>query len=110
MEANAAPANDVTEGSALPPLMGQAYLRKEPRCPAERGAEQYFPIKKSHGHLDFFEVAPSRDRRRSGHVKPAIHLDYLSGDEARHLRGCQEKIGPNAFLDGADPPHGRELD
>ena len=52
----------------------------------------------------------SRDRPRSGHVKPAIHLDHLSGDEARHLRGCQEKIGPNAFLNGADPPHGRELD
>ena len=87
MEANAAPADDVTEGSALPPLMGRAYLRKERRCPAERGAEQHFPIKKSHGHLDFFEVAPSRDRPRSGHVKPAIHLNHLTGDEARHLLG-----------------------
>ena len=110
MGANAAPADDVTEGSALPPLMGQAYLRKERRCLAERGAQRHCPMKKSHAHLDSFEVAPSRDRPRSGHVKPAIHLDHLSGDEARHLRGCQEKIGPNAFLNGADPPHGRELD
>ena len=83
MEANAAPADDMNEGSALPPLMGKAYLRKQRRC---------------------------RNWPRSGHVKPAVHLDYLSGDEARHLRGCQEKIGPNAFLNGADPPHGRELD
>ncbi len=92
------------------PLMGQANLRKERRCPAECGAEQHCPMKESHGKPDSFKVAPSRDWPRSGHVKSAIHLDHLSGDEARHLRGCQKKIGPNAFLNGTDPPHGRELD
>ncbi len=76
----------------------------------ERRAGQHCPMKKSHGNPDAFEVTPSHDQPRSWHVKSAIHLDHLSGDEPSHLRGCQKKIGPNAFLNGADPPHGRELD
>ena len=43
-------------------------------------------------------------------MKPAIHLNHLTGDEARHLLGSQKKISADAFLNGADSPHGRQLD
>jgi hypothetical protein len=110
IETYAKPDDDLTVGSALLPLIGPAYPRKQRPSTNEYSAKKNCPMKASHGARASIVIAPNCGPPPSGHVKPAIHLDHLSGDEARHLRGCQEKIGPNAFLDGADPPHGRELD
>ena len=102
--------DDLTVGSALLPLIGLAYPRKQRHSTNEYGAKKNYPMKASHGNRASIHIAPNRDPSPSGHVKSAIHLDHLSGNEPSHLQGCQKKIGPNAFLNGADPPHGRELD
>jgi hypothetical protein len=81
----AKPDDDLTVGSALIPLIGPAYPRKQRHSTYEYSARKNCPMKASHGARASIVIAPNCGPPPSGHVKSAIHLDHLSCDEPSHL-------------------------
>jgi hypothetical protein len=85
IETYAKPDDDLTVGSALIPLIGPAYPRKQRHSTNEYSARKNCPMKASHGARASIVIAPNCGPPSSGHVKSAIHLDHLSCDEPSHL-------------------------